>query len=251
MTAKRFCAWSLSLLAAAMVVCEQANAADASDTPVNPADTYLQRKAQVAAQQEAAYLSTARSLGLPCDHVVSHIGGGPDEQPIIVAVVCEMSDGRRAIYEWVRHAYAPDGKTHVRVATLDQIGNDVDTVSNGYGLAGDWWKDAPTKQAEDSQRRQAQAASASQINTFFLGVLQSKSIRCARVVQVVQYTHLNVVSCELPDVTAITYELYSGPCASNDCTGGNYMRAATPDQVQADIDADSKGRGLAGDWWKH
>lgn len=123
-----------------MLVSERGNATDASDAPGNPADTYLKRKAQMAAQQEAQYLSTARRLGLPCDRVIAHVGGEPEGQPVIVAVVCEASDGKRTVYEWVRHAYAPDGKTHVRIATLTQVENDIETLNMGYGLAGDWWK---------------------------------------------------------------------------------------------------------------
>jgi len=116
--------------------------------PKSAADAYLANKANLEASENAAFLASAKSLGLPCDSVVAHVGGEPGVgQPVIVAVVCERSDGKRALYEWIRKDAAPDHKNHVRSATLQQVQDDVETLTKGLGLAGSWWQGSPAEQA--------------------------------------------------------------------------------------------------------
>jgi len=122
----------------------------------NPADDYLSRKAQAEAIFNARMALNTQKLGVPCYRVIAHFGGAPplDGSTPIIAVLCEMCDGARVLYEVLPAHWAADGKDHVRVATPEQISDDNTTMNQGFGLAGTWWKGENAKPADSSAKRQ-------------------------------------------------------------------------------------------------
>jgi hypothetical protein len=115
----------------------------------NSADDYLNQKAQAEAQINARYLMIMRDLGVTCDRVVGHLGGDPtSEQQAIFVVLCETSGGRRTLYEVARGYVGPDGKHRFRIATPQQIDDDLTTLGQGLWLAGSWWKREPATGAQ-------------------------------------------------------------------------------------------------------
>jgi hypothetical protein len=114
----------------------------------NEADDYLARKAQTEALVNARYLTVIHDLGAPCDRVVGHFGwDSTSGQQAIFTVLCETG-GKRTLYEVARGYVGPDGKHRFRVATPQQVADDLTTLSQGLFLAGSWWKGEPAKGAQ-------------------------------------------------------------------------------------------------------
>ena len=104
----------------------------------SPADEYVRRNNQALKQRAAWFLHQEGLKPVLCERPIA-VSGGDLEQPFIAAIVCENAKGR-VLYEVLNHAYSPDQHAHVRVATVNQIDMDIQTVSQGLGLAGDWWR---------------------------------------------------------------------------------------------------------------
>jgi hypothetical protein len=104
----------------------------------SPADEYVRRNNQALKRRADWLLHQERLKPVLCERPVAVVGGDL-EQPFVAAVVCQNAEGR-VLYEVLNHAYSPDRHPHVRVATVDQVDMDIRTISQGLGLAGDWWR---------------------------------------------------------------------------------------------------------------
>lgn len=209
----------------------------------SPADEYLARQRQAANQVDAQLLTAAHNMHLPCNRVVAHLGGEiMNEQPVIVAVVCETQDGTQ-LYEWIRQAYAQDHKNHTRIATPQQVQDDIETITKGYGLSGSWWKGTQAEQAALAVQQQAEREA--QTNARFLDFMNRDGRKCDQISKIDQAHHLFIsVTCQMNDGSRVNYEQYY---MNN---GRARVRVASDGQLAEDARVPDNGGELPGDWWR-
>ena len=214
-----------------------------ASSQASPADEYLARQRQATNQVDEQLLTAARNMHLPCNRVVAHVGGEiMSEQPVIVAVVCEVEGGTQ-LYEWIRQAYAPDHKNHTRIATPQQVQDDVETITKGYGLSGSWWKGTPAEQAALAAQRQGEQEA--QKNARFLEFMNRDGRKCDRISKIDQTHHLFIsVMCQMNDRSRVNYEEFY---MNN---GRARVRVASDAQLAEDASVPDNGGELPGDWWR-